>query len=427
MAEFYFNRRNGNPYLDLSSVREDSKERHLILSLFSGAGGLDIGLENAGFQTVGCIENDEDCRETLKFNRPEWHIFDKDWFIDENGLKKSREAGDIKSITSNEVMDELGVNKGEISLIVGGAPCQPFSNIGKKEGVNDEENGSLFLEFLRFVRDFRPKGFIFENVAGITQKKHKSVLEYMYQTFKDEGYEISYEILNSANYGVPQRRERFFLIGLEGNVKPAFPLPTHYKDKESWKRFANNIYPLPNFSPKPWKTVGDAFSKIPYNKADNRKDFLQMKISKEVVERMKHIQQGENFKVLPNEIRPNCWKNGKHQGNDTFGRLQDDLPSVTIRTSSYNPSKGRYIHPYENRGLNTFEMATLQDFPYDWEFKVAPGKRMSLKSIGMQIGNAVPPRLGKAIALSLKEQIEMYNRTIDLKKSRKPNKLLPDY
>jgi DNA (cytosine-5)-methyltransferase 1 len=105
------------------------------------------------------------------------------------------------------------------------------------------------------------------------------------------------------------------------------------------------------------------------------------------------------------ELRPDCWKNGKHQGNDTFGRMQADLPACTVRTAAYNPTKGRYIHPFENRGLNTVELAALQTFPPDWVFRCKAGKRVTLVSGGRQIGNAVPPLLGQALGRAILKQL----------------------
>src|SRR6185295_9951519 len=124
-----------------------------------------------------------------------------------------------------------------------------------------------------------------------------------------------------------------------------------------------------------------------------------------VVKRMTYIKEGENFKVLPMKLRPNCWKSGRHQGNDTFGRLVADLPSVTIRTAAYNPAKGQYIHPFENRGLSTIEMASLQSFPFTWHFKSKNREKITLVSGGRQIGNAVPPRLAQMLGAAIKKQL----------------------
>ena len=161
-------------------------------------------------------------------------------------------------------------------------------------------------------------------------------------------------------------------------------------------------------------SVKQAFKRIP-GEHSSRKDYALMNISEKVINRMKYIKQGENFKVVPRDLLPNCWKNGKHQGNDTFGRLIDDLPSVTIRTAAYNPSKGMYIHPNENRGLSTIEMAILQSFPYNWKFKVKNREKVTLVSGGKQIGNAVPPRLAQAIGSAIKAQL----KSIKLKSAEK--------
>ena len=150
-------------------------------------------------------------------------------------------------------------------------------------------------------------------------------------------------------------------------------------------------------------SVGDAFSQIPDN-IEERFDYVQMNNTEKVKHRMTYIGPGENFHVVPDKYLPNCWKSGKHQGQDTFGRMEIDKPSHTIRTAAYNPSKGQYIHPTEDRGLNSYEMAVLQGFHPDWEFRIANRSKMTLKSAGNQIGNAVPPPLAKALGKALSIQ-----------------------
>ncbi len=404
------NNKTGIKYIDTLAIDSNHSNPPLtVISLFSGAGGLDIGLEQAGFKTVACVENDAHCRATLKFNRPEWKLFDKNEKFN-LGRLEPRAPGDIRDIEVNELLKLAGLKKGETTLVVGGAPCQPFSNIGKRKGQDDEKNGDLFLEFVRMVKGIAPKAFIFENVAGITQSKHKSVIKYMIESFAGSGYGIAYTILNAADYGVAQRRERFFLIGIKNIDYPAFPLPTHFKNSKAWEVFINNFDKKPSYSPKKWKTVREVFENLPRGYKD-RDDYAVMNCSAKVVHRMTFIEQGKNFKVLPMELRPNCWKNGKHQGNDTFGRLIADFPSVTIRTAAYNPAKGMYIHPFENRGLNIIEMAGLQDFPFEWHFKCYNRDKITLVSGGRQIGNAVPPGLARAIGLAIKKQLNSQSLT----------------
>lgn len=400
----YYHKKTKTYYIGTSNKRRAPiKQRPTVISLFSGAGGLDIGLELAGFRTIACVENDINCRETLRHNRPQWKLFENP-IKSLNGSATKRDPGDIRTIGVGELLNLAKVRQGEVTLVVGGAPCQPFSNIGKKQGLKDEKNGNLFLEFVRMVKGIRPKAFLFENVVGITQKKHDSIVEYMVKSFRGMGYGISFSTLNAANYGVPQRRERFFMIGIKGTANPAFPLPTHFKNKECWKKFKKDFNVVPTRKIKTWVTLKEALAGIPAD-YEKRSDFALMKISDIVIERMTYIKQGQNFKALPMGLRPNCWKSGKHQGSDTFGRLIESLPSVTIRTAAYNPAKGMYIHPYENRGLNTIEMAAIQGFPFKWEFRCAGRNRITLVSGGKQIGNAVPPPLGKALGQAMLEQI----------------------
>ncbi|WP_435138839.1 DNA cytosine methyltransferase [Pseudopelagicola sp. nBUS_19] len=387
----------------LSPSVESSENQPTVVSLFSGAGGFDIGLEQAGFKTIACIDFDADCRETLEANRPEWLVIDGDSYEHKFGAAK-RAKGDIRSIGAEEVLSAVGRSVGEIDLVVGGAPCQPFSNMGKKHGKDDERNGDLFLDFVRFVKELQPKAFIFENVVGITQGRHNEVISYMKEQFRGMNFGISHAVLNAANYGVPQRRERFFLIGIKGTACPAFPLPTHFKSDKGWHVFTSGFDFVPPELPARWKTVADAFDGIPANRR-TWPDYVGMGVSEVVANRMKYVGVGQNFKVVPPELLPNCWKSGKHLGSDTFGRLDPNQPSVTIRTAAYNPSKGRYIHPFEDRGLDTVEMASLQDFPSDWRFHCRGRKKVTLVSGGKQIGNAVPPGLAKAIGIAIKAQI----------------------
>ena len=391
-------------YVNVDNFIPRSRIEPTVISLFSGAGGIDIGLEQAGFKTLVCVDNDLDCRVTLKHNRPDWFIFDSTERLVNNRVQK-REAGNIRQIEPEELLKAANRGRGEITLIVGGAPCQPYSNIGKKYGKHDEKNGDLFLEFVRMVRGIESQAFIFENVAGITQKRHSQVIQYMTEQFRGMNYGISHTILNAANYGVSQCRERFFLVGIKGIENPAFPLPTHFRDEASWKTFTRYFDVKPKSYSQPWISIKQIFKTLP-KKYKHRKDYAVMNISQVVKDRMKYISQGENFKVLPLDMRPNCWKSGKHLGSDTFGRLVEDMPSVTIRTAAYNPSKGRYIHPKEDRGLNTIEMATIQGFPYEWEFKSFGRERVTLVSAGKQIGNAVPPPLAKALGKAILTQIQ---------------------
>ncbi len=379
-------------YTSILNVNNTPFSGNKVISLFSGAGGMDIGLEAAGFETVACVEHDKDCCTTLEFNRPEWNIEIGD---------DSASPGDIRYVKGEDILRKAGLRKGEAALVVGGPPCQPFSNIGKKQGTDDPVNGDLYAEFVRVVKECLPRGFIFENVAGLKQDKHRPLLNFLVQELSDAGYSIDCSILNAADYGVPQQRKRFIMLGLLGEEKPSFPIPTHHQDAASQSSLYRRIGFAGRTNFRSWATVGETFSSA-LSKLESRSDYALMNISEVVQNRMKHLKQGENFKALPMELRPNCWKNGRHQGQDTFGRMREDRPSLTIRTAAYNPAKGMYIHPTENRGLSSHEMAALQSFPMDWIFRRAGTDKVTLVSVGKQIGNAVPPPLAKALGLAMK-------------------------
>jgi DNA (cytosine-5)-methyltransferase 1 len=346
-----------------------------VISLFTGAGGMDLGLEAVGFETVASVEFNSVFRDTIRLNRPHWDPID-----DFNG--------DVTKMTSEFILKRTGLKVGEAALVVGGAPCQPFSNMGMKKGVKDSR-GTLFHDFIRLVRELRPKGFIFENVEGLTQGKHKLVIETLEQAFKDIGYAVNSRLLLASDYGAPQKRKRLFIVGCRSGIVPEFPEPTHSRNAEGGKL--------------PWVTVREAFKQIKKDRL-KQKDCCQMNHSDEMVKRISLVPAGGNFKNLPSRLLPDCWKSGKYQGQDTFGRLRWDEPSVTIRTCGYNPTKGRYIHPSENRGLNTIEMAVLQTFPPEYRFVGG------LKTIGEQIGNAVPPVLAAAVGSQLKIAIKKLDR-----------------
>jgi DNA (cytosine-5)-methyltransferase 1 len=373
--------------VNTSAVSAIKSKKNGVISLFSGAGGLDIGLHQAGFEVSACVELEKDCWETIKLNS-NWPVYTDD-------------GGDLFNIKTKKLLHFAGLEEGEAALVVGGAPCQPFSNMGKKLGTSTDD-GRLFLEFVRVVKEAKPRALIFENVQGMNHHKHSEVLSHLFEVFGRLGYKLAVSVLNTADYGVPQQRKRLIVLGVRGNKEVYFPLPTHSADPERFtEEYADIGITLPREIRK-HAVVAQAFSKIS-KKRLREPDCKIMGIGPVVKERMRYIKPGENFKVLPDRLRPDCWRSGKHQGADTFGRLRPDRPSVTIRTCAYNPSKGRYIHPYEDRGLNTVEMAAIQSFPESWRFYG------SLISVGRQIGNAVPPmfgeKLGEVVAGHLLEAV----------------------
>ncbi|MBP6964995.1 MAG: DNA cytosine methyltransferase [Armatimonadetes bacterium] len=386
----YLDYQSGIRYVDVRNQDSDPFPQNKVLSLFSGAGGLDLGLEMAGFDTVACVEIDPDCRATLAHNRPHWALA--------SGCGESVK-GDIRAITPEHLLEVGGLEIGEPALVVGGPPCQPFSNIGKKEGEADSVNGTLYADFLRVVAGCLPKALIFENVEGFSHGRNQRILGKMTGELKSLGYSLSSMTVNAADYGVPQQRRRFIILGYRGDRMPAFPYPLNFPDERAHAVFASRVGCRKPGPFTPWVTVRDALRES--SEWDrSRRDYCLMNISEAVRERMTRIGIGENFKVLPHDMRPECWRSGKHQGHDTFGRMRLDRPAVTIRTAAYNPAKGMYIHPLEDRGLSTHEMAVFQSFPPEWEFVCHGRERVTLVGAGRQIGNAVPPLLGRALGLA---------------------------
>lgn len=172
------------------------------IELFAGAGGLALGLEAAGFSHVGLVEFDKDAAETLKRNRPNWNVI----------------CDDIKNISEKDLEQEFGIKKFELDLLSGGAPCQSFSYAGKRLGLNDVR-GTLFYCYAIFLDKLQPKMFLFENVKGLLTHDKGRTFKIICDVFKDEGYDIKFEVLNALDYDVAQKRERLIVVGVREDLK----------------------------------------------------------------------------------------------------------------------------------------------------------------------------------------------------------------
>ena len=223
------------------------KNNNKIISLFSGAGGMDIGFEMAGFETAVAVEYDKSCCETLKKNRPKLSVI----------------QGDISKITTEEILRIGKLKPTEAAVLVGGPPCQSFSLAGKRMGM-DDPRGKLVLEFIRIVKESLPKVFVMENVRGMVNwqdgKAIDAIMNEISEPILFEGkeyqYKVSKAILNAVEYGVPQSRERVFLVGNRLNKTFEFPQPTHSNlSNETLNIFGNNKQKI--------KTVWDAIGELP--------------------------------------------------------------------------------------------------------------------------------------------------------------------
>ncbi|MCR9154060.1 MAG: DNA cytosine methyltransferase [Bacteroidetes bacterium] len=340
--------------------------------IFSGAGGMSLGAEMAGINISFAVENDKYAADTFKQNHKTSSVI----------------VEDIRNVKPEKLANTPPF------VLFGGPPCQGFSlsNTVTRNSMN--EKNSLFEEFLRFIATLEPEWCVFENVEGFKSFQKGRVVQTLKSRLEKLGYTVSYDVLNASNYGVPQDRNRFFMVGNRRGVKYRFPEKFNYS-----LTVANAIEDLPSLE------NGDLIDDLPYKfEANNHfADSMRRKstTSKQnyvsrnkdyVIERYSYIGQGQNWRAIPDELMTNYKeKNNCHSG--IYKRLNSNRPSVVI--SNYR--KNMLIHPYENRGLSVREAARLQSFPDDFIFQ---GTLMYMQQ---QIGNAVPPLLAKAVFNQIKE------------------------
>ena len=362
-----------------------------VISLFSGAMGLDIGLQEAGLNVVIGQDFDQVCVDTMKAN----------------GHRVL--GGDIRDIEPQTILDMTNLKIGEPFLICGGPPCQPFSTAGKRLGINDPR-GSLFMDFIRMIGYIQPRFFVMENVKGIMSAPLKhvptaefdkndpeqrlgTVLEVILSEFNKLGYKTVYGILDSVNYGVPQFRERFVLIGSRDHEDIFLPVPTHFQ-----------MHQNPECR---WRTVKDAI----YDLEDD--DTECSKFSEERKNYLKMVPEGGNWRNLPENIIPEAMGGAYRSGGGKVGfyrRLSYSQPSPTITTSPAQKAT-MLCHPKKDRPLSVKEYARIQQFPEDWVFVGTTAAKYK------QIGNAVPIGLAKAIGLAIIATAEN-NAVIETKRFR---------
>lgn len=362
-----------------------------ILDMFAGAGGISCGLEQIeGFKTVLATDFNEPTLKTFKYNHPDAECV----------------LGDITDINIKEKVVNLS-KKFKVNMIVGGPPCQGFSNKGKKLGLADERN-FLFLEYIDMVEKIKPEIFIIENVKNMVSCADGYFINEIVTTFKNMGYNIDYRILNASNFGVPQTRERTIIIGSK-SFKFDFDDLTQEEYKKVTVRDAisdlsylnsgegNMVSEYKNNSESDYqkmlRNVND--NKLYNHKATNHSDIALKKLAL--------IPPEGNKSDLPKELH------GNQKFKTTWSRLEWDKQSPTIDTRFDTPSNGKNSHPYLDRSITPREAARIQSFPDGYRFL---GRKTE---ICKQIGNAVPPLLAKAIGKAIMRQINYFDKKVDLK------------
>lgn len=344
-----------------------------VISLFSGAMGLDLGFEGAGFETAACVEVDSAAVSTIKLNRPSLKVFDTS----------------IVDLTGRELLKGAGVRRSdERPIVIGGPPCQAFSVFGNRKGVEDQR-GQLVFEFMRVIDEIKPHVFVMENVRGllsmsIVPKKHTagqkvdsallkpgSLIELILKKFDEIGYRVDCYVVNAVNYGAPQIRERLIFVGNRHGISSNFPKPM----------FSNR----PEDNLPPFKTLGEAIGAGFVDPCPEVMNFSPRKLKY-----LSMIPEGGNWRSLPLEIQKESMGKSWYLkgGRSAYWRkLSYAFPSPTVVTMP-NHAGTSMCHPTELRAISVGEAAAIQGFPMDWRFSGSTTEKFR------QVGNAVPCVLG---------------------------------
>lgn len=337
---------------------ETAEKQFLAIELFAGAGGLALGIEEAGFNTIGLIEIDKDASDTLKCNRPDWRVINDD----------------IANISCLNLENYFNIKKGELDLLSGGAPCQSFSYAGKRLGLEDAR-GTLFYHYAKFLEQLQPKMFLFENVRGLLSHDKGRTYKTIIDIFENQGYSIQKRVLNAWDYGVAQKRERLITIGIRNDlvnkINFEFPVPHKYKPV-----LRDILLDCP-------KSEGAQYSEY-------KRQIFEL------------VPPGGYWRDIPENIAKEYMKSCWYMGGGRTGilrRLSLDEPSLTVLTSPSQKQTDR-CHPLEARPFTIRENARCQSFPDDWQFCGSVGSQYK------QVGNAVPVNLAYDIALKIKDALE---------------------
>lgn len=340
-------------------VKDEPKHKPFTtIELFAGAGGLALGIEKAGFDTLGLIEFDKDAADTLRRNRPEWRVI----------------HDDIANISCQDLTEYFNLKVGELDLLSGGAPCQSFSYAGKRLGLEDAR-GTLFYHYAKFLEQLQPKMFLFENVRGLLTHDKGRTYQTITAIFESTGYTIQKQVLNAWDYGVPQKRERLITIGIRNDlldkISFSFPTPHDYKPV-----LRDILLDCP-------KSEGTPYSEY-------KRKIFEM------------VPPGGYWRDIPEDVAKeymkSCWfMEGGRTG--ILRRLSLDEPSLAVLTSPSQKQTDR-CHPLEPRPFTVRENARCQSFPDDWQFCGSTSSQYK------QVGNAVPVNLAMDIAKKIREALE---------------------
>jgi len=371
----------------LRVVEEKTSEKLTVVSLFTGAYGLDLGFELAGFRVTVALDISEDSYRNLRANRPKVPFL----------------LGDIKRLSTSDILKEAGLKPGEVDVVTGGPPCQPFSPAGKRQSLRDPRTAPL-MDFVRVVREAKPKVFVMEEVPGILSARIKhipirergkrlltpeeepgSAWRVVLEELGKTGYRVAWKVLNAADYGTPQVRERVIVIGVRPDIRrdPVFPEQTHSREQVGLFGKLD-----------PWLTLAEALAGI-----DDHIGYTPL--PPKYAKYMKYVPPGGNWRQIPDELKPEAMNAAYDAGGGRMGfyrRLTWFEPSPTLVTSPAMKAT-MMVHPWEDRPLSVREYLRIQGFPDDWRVVVPVQDAYRL------FGEAVPVPLAKAIAKAIRDKL----------------------
>lgn len=352
----------------LNRSKKSSSAPIIGVDLFAGAGGLTLGAKLAGIEVVFAVEADPHAADTYAANHPEVRLF-------RNDIRK------LKRIPLSPWKCQ--------SVLFGGPPCQGFSTSNQRTRNRKNKKNWMFKEFIRLTESWKPDWIVFENVKGIIETDNGRFLKLITRDFEKLGYTISTGFLNAADFGVPQKRERMFVIGSRHAIKASMPLPIRRKPIPVRHALIDLPF-LANGANKdilPYKKkTRSSYVRQLRNGAKEVSGNLVTRNAQFVVRRYKYVKRGGNWSQIPNHLMKNYRANFEcHTG--IYHRLDPKKVSVVIG----NYRKNMLIHPYQDRGLSVREAARIQSFPDNYKFMGSIGFQQQ------QVGNAVPPFLAKAV------------------------------
>lgn len=344
--------------------------KYTCVDSFCGAGGLGLGLQRAGFEILYSFDIDEKCIKAISKNKKYFN--------------HKAEAQDITNLLGGNLLKKLNLKRGELFLLAGGPPCQGFSI--QRRGDDVDERNQLVFKYAQLIEELYPYYFVMENVSGIAGKRGKTILETLISDVEAKGYKVHIKLLDAQDYGVPQRRKRYILVGERIDIGDNYRYPEPVN-------CAHTVRETIGFLPEP-PIDGSDHPEYPLHRRD--------KLSKKNLERINAIHEGQGRDDLPSELLADCHKvDSSIIGyRNVYGRMAWDevAPTITARFDSF--TRGKFGHPDQPRSISLREGALLQTFPMDFEFE---GNKVD---IARQIGNAVPPVLAEYIGKSILDAYE---------------------